>query len=92
MTPQPYPADVDPTPEQVDNSNPEMRDTVARLAATLPPQIAAVDARVDVFAGLAADLVELAGGDRQAAAALVADAAPPAVEPPPLIDAYTESR
>ena len=90
MTPQPYPADVDPTPEQVDNSNPEMRDTVARLAATLPPQIAAVDARVDVFAGLAADLVALVGGDeaRAAAEVLVSET----VAPPPLIDAYTESR
>ena len=31
MTPQPYPADVDPTPELVDNSNPQMREQVAAL-------------------------------------------------------------
>jgi len=83
---------ADDATEQVDNSNPDMRALIAQLAATLPPQIAAVDARVDVFAGLAADLVELAGGDRKAAETLVADAAVPVVEAPPLLDAYTETR
>lgn len=83
---------MDEATEQVDNSNPATRALIAQLASTLPPQIAAVDARVDVFAGLAADLVELAGGDRAAAETLVAETVAPDVKPPPLLDAYTETR
>lgn len=88
----PTPDNAPPTPEKVDDSNPHMRALIAQLAATLPPQVAAVEERVDRFAGLAADLVALAGGDRKAAETMVAEAAVSTVDvAPPVLDAATET-
>ena len=85
----------------MDTAREQANHILAEAAATIggaePPavpttaeRVAAVEVRVDRFAGLAADLVALVGGDeaRAAAEVLVSET----VAPPPLIDAYTESR
>ena len=80
-----------------EEANRIMAEAAATIGGAEPPavpspieRVAAVEMRVDRFAGLAADLVALVGGDeaRAAAEVLVSET----VAPPPLIDAYTESR
>ena len=79
--------------EKVDNSNPEMRALIAQLAATLPPQVAAVE---DDQTALRAQVREVgvtlataAGVPEGAAAAMIDQAL--AVTPPDLPDAYSET-
>lgn len=84
---------TDDAAERVDNSNPEMRALIAQLAATLPPQVAAVE---DDQTALRAQVREVgvtlataAGVPEDDAAAMIDQAL--AVTSPPLPDAWTET-
>lgn len=95
MTPTPVDTNAQPMVEQVDDSNPQMRAIVASLAATLPPQVAALGddqtalraqvREVGVTLATAAGVPQKAAEDMidqalDTAPAPVLDVAPPLVE------------